>query len=237
VALVSRNRRALEAVAERVEHCGARAQVFEADLSEISASEDLAQRIRSAQGEPTLLVNNAGAGRWLFPEETALDEAMQMMQVPYGAAFALTRCFLPSMLQRRAGHIVNLTSPAGFLAFPGATAYSVARWAMRGFSEALEADLHGTGVGVSLVAPGKVSSEYFANNPGSEQRIPRIARIYPTLTPEQVAKLIARAIERRQRLVIRPLTLAWTVYWARWFPGTVRPLLRATGAKRPGRDA
>jgi short-subunit dehydrogenase len=103
---------------------------------------------------------------------------------------------------------------------------------MRGFSEALDADLDGTGVGVSLVAPGKVSSPYFDNNPGSEERIPRIANLYRTLTPDRVAQLIARAVERRQKVIIRPLTLAFTVYWARWFPGTVRPLLRVTGAKR-----
>jgi short-subunit dehydrogenase len=157
---------------------------------------------------------------------------MTMMRVPYGAAFALTRCFLPQMLERRHGHIVNLTSPACFLAFPGATAYSVARWAMRGFSEALDADLHGTGVDVSLVAPGKVSSAYFKNNPGSEERIPGIANLYATLTPEQVARLIAQAVERRKRVVIRPRLLALTVYWSRWFPGTVRPLLLRTGARR-----
>jgi NADP-dependent 3-hydroxy acid dehydrogenase YdfG len=80
--------------------------------------------------------------------------------------------------------------------------------------------------------PGKVSSDYFANNPGSEERIPGIAGLYSTLTPERVARLILRAVERRQRVVIRPLTLALSVYWARWFPGTVRPLLRWTGAKR-----
>jgi short-subunit dehydrogenase len=103
---------------------------------------------------------------------------------------------------------------------------------MRGFSEALAADLHGTGVDVSLVVPGKVSSDYFEANPGSEERIPRVARLYRTLSPEEVAREILRAVERRRRLVIRPWLLAATVFWARTFPATVRPLLQGTGARR-----
>ena len=205
---------------------GVRAHAYGCDLGDLEATRALAERIRAELGDPQLLVNNAGAGRWLFPEETTAREAAQMMAVPYAAAFALSAAFLPGMLARKAGHIVNLSSPACFFAWPGATAYSAARWAMRGLSEALEADLHGTGVGVSLVVPGKVRSEYFANNPGSEQRIPGIAGLYRTLESEEVARLIVRAVERRQRLVIRPLLLAATVHWARWFPGTVRALLR-----------
>jgi short-subunit dehydrogenase len=232
VALVARNRPALDAVAARVGACGARAHVYQADLSELAQTLAVASRIQAELGAPTLLVNNAGAGRWLFTEGTSAEEALDMMMVPYGAAFAFTRAFLPDMLQRGTGHIVNLSSPACFIAWPGASAYSAARWAMRGFSEALEADLHGTGVGVSLVVPGKVSSQYFANNPGSEQRIPSIARLFRTLAPAEVAKLIARAVERRQRLVIRPWLLNLTVHWSRWFPRSLRLLLRATGAKR-----
>lgn len=68
--------------------------------------------------------------------------------------------------------------------------------------------------------------------PGSEQRIPGVARLYRTLESEEVARLVVRAVERRQRLVIRPLLLAATVRWAQWFPGSVRTLLLLTGAKR-----
>jgi len=232
VALIARREPELQRVAESLRNLGVRAQAYSCDLADFEATSALAQRIRAELGEPQLLVNNAGAGRWLFPEETTAREAAQMMSVPYGAAFALTSAFLPAMLARKAGHIVNLSSPACFMAWPGATAYSAARWAMRGLSEALEADLHGTGVGVSLIVPGKVRSEYFASNPGSEQRIPSIARLYRTLESDEVARLVVRAVERRQRLVIRPLLLAATVHWARWFPGTVRALLRLTGAKR-----
>ncbi|MFZ5890690.1 MAG: SDR family NAD(P)-dependent oxidoreductase [Myxococcota bacterium] len=232
VALLARSREALEVVASQVRQNGAEARVYVADLSQLDAIAELGERISRELGAPNVLVNNAGAGRWLFTEETSVSEANSMMTVPYGCAFGLTRAFLPSMLARRSGHIVNLSSPACFMSWPGATAYAAARWAMRGFSEALEADLHGTGVDVSLVVPGKVSTEYFANNPGSEQRIPKLASWYRTLGANEVAAMVIDAIEHRRRLVIRPPLLAMSVLWARWFPASVRWLLVQSGARR-----
>lgn len=232
LALIGRNRERLLRVESEALALGARATSYVADLEELLAIPELGERIATDLGPVDILVNNAGAGRWLFPEETELGEALTMMNVPYGCAFALTRAFLPTMLARGRGHIVNLSSPACFFAWPGATAYSAARWAMRGLSEALEADLYGTGVNVSLVVPGRVNSEYFANNPGSEAKVPGISRWFRSLEPSDVARLVVRAIERRQRLVIRPWSLAVTEIWGRWFPGSVRFLLRQTGAKR-----
>jgi short-subunit dehydrogenase len=85
---------------------------------------------------------------------------------------------------------------------------------------------------VSLVAPGKVSSGYFEHNPGSEERIPGIGRLYRTLTPDEVARHIVAAIERRRRLVVRPRLLQLTVWWGRHFPWMVAPLVRMSGVRR-----
>jgi short-subunit dehydrogenase len=136
------------------------------------------------------------------------------------------------MLRRNSGQIVNMTSPAAYMPWPGASAYTAARWAMRGFSGALRADLSGTGIGVTLVAPGRVDTAYFANNPGSEERIPTIARIYGTLTPQQVGAAIAQAVEREQREVIVPFTLRLTIMLHNVLPGPIDWVLAKTGWKR-----
>jgi short-subunit dehydrogenase len=235
VVLLARRPELLSQVVGTIETQGGRAHAYAVNLADTRATMETAERIRRECGEPDILINNAGAGRWLFPEETDVEEAVAMMAVPYVAAFSLTRAFLPVMLSRGSGHIVNITSPACFLPWPGATAYSAARWAMRGFSEALAQDLRGTGVDVSLVVPGKVSSSYFDANPGSEERIPSIARLHRMLSPEEVAAEILRAIERRRRLVVAPRLLQVAVWWARHFPSTVRTLLYATGARRAGK--
>ena len=75
---------------------------------------------------------------------------------------------------------------------------------MRGFTEALRVDLHGTDIGVSQVVPGKVSSAYFDHNPGAESRIPRIGKLIRTLTPEQAGEAIADAVEHEAGMCSRP---------------------------------
>jgi short-subunit dehydrogenase len=232
VVLIARSEARLEALADQLRDRGCVAHSCPFDLSVTEELGQLADLIRDRAGDPEILVNNAGAGRWLFLDETSPQEIVEMTAVPYLAAASLSAAFLPSMIEAGEGHIVNVTSPAAFLPWGGATAYCVARVAMNGLTDALAADLAGTGVDVSLVAPGKVSSEYFDHNPGSEERIPGIARLYPTLSPEYVAELIIRAVERRRRLVVRPRLLQFTVWWSRHFPWMVAPLVRMTGARR-----
>jgi short-subunit dehydrogenase len=233
VLLVARTKSALEQVAAEISAAGGEAHVYPADVSDRSDVERLARTINEDVGTPDILVNNAGSGRWLFVEETDPADVAPMMAVPYFAAFYVTRAFLPDMLRRRSGHIVNMTSPAAYMPWPGATAYTATRWAMRGFNAALRADLKGTGIGVTLVSPGKVSSAYFANNPGSEERIPSISRFYGTLTSEQVGAAIVRAVEREQREVIMPLTLRLTVMLHNVLPRPIDWMVVKTGWHRP----
>ena len=109
-------------------------------------------------GTPDILVNNAGSGQWKFLEETSPAEIQAMMALPYFAAAWLTSAFLPAMRQRGSRHIVNISSLASRIVWPGATAYTAARWAMRGLSEALRADLYGSGIGVTLYESGEIES-------------------------------------------------------------------------------
>jgi short-subunit dehydrogenase len=233
VVLLARTKEALERVAEDVRALGAEAFPCAVDLADAGAVDRLKLAVENAVGRPDLLVNNAGAGRFLFVEETLPEEAVQMMAAPYFAAFNTTRAFLPGMILRGSGHIVNVTSPAAYAPWPGATGYSAARWAMRGFTEALRADLQGTGVGVTLFTPGKVSSSYFDHNPGAEERIPGIAKLFRTLTPEEAAEALIRGVERGARQVVTPAPLRLTFWFQRFWPGAVASLVVRTGAKRP----
>ena len=103
-----------------------------------------------------------------------------MMAVPYFAAFCITHAFLPEMVRRGSGHIVNVSSVASHFVWPGATAYTAARWAVRGFTEALRADLKGTGIGVTLFECGVVKTPYWEHNPGAGSECPRWGTWYPS---------------------------------------------------------
>ncbi len=231
VLLLARTQAALEKVAAEIAAEGGTARPYPVDLADPQAVQHTANAIHREVGAPAIVVNNAGAGRWLFVEETDPAEAMQMMMVPYLAAFGVTHAFLPEMLVRQSGHIVNVTSVACYSPWPGATAYAAARWAMRGFTQALRADLYGTGVRVTLVAAGHVLSPYFEHNPGTLERIPRIARLYPKLAPEQVAEAIVSGVERNRREIVLPFSLWLTLLAHRILPGPIDGLVTRTGWK------
>lgn len=233
VILLARDADRLDAVVERIEGHGGAAAAYPVDLTDSEAVEETAAAIREEYGVPDVLVNNAGMGQWRSIEETEPEEAVAMMEVPYLAAFRTTRAFIEGMLEREQGHIVNVTSAASYVPWPGATAYISARWAVRGFSEALVTDLRGTGVGVSLVAATTVESPYWEHNPGSRERLPGIARLYGTLTPEDVAEAIVTAVETERSEVFVPFLFRLSVYANRLVPGLFRWLATRTGWRRP----
>lgn len=231
--LVARTESKLKVVAEEIRSAGGQAYVYACDLGDWAAVAETAARIKADVGVPDILINNAGAGRWLAVEETDPQEAVSMMAAPYFAAFFMTRAFVQEMCRRGSGRIANVNSPVAYLVIPGATGYAASRCALRGFNDALRAELHGTGVGVTHLVFGEVTSDYFINNPGSHERIPSISKIIPVLSPEQTARLIVRAIENDRSELIRPLMMKMVVVFDRWMPRISGWLMRVTGWKRP----
>jgi short-subunit dehydrogenase len=163
----------------------------------------------------------------LYAQETEPADAVSMMASPYFAAFFVTRAFLPDMLKRNSGYIINMTSAASRLVWPGATAYSAARWAMHGFTEALRADLSGTGIRVMLTSFAKVASSYWENNPGSEERLPKAQSMMRVLTPEEAAAAIVKGIRRNKCEVIAPFMLRIIFSLNRFFPSVTRWFMRS----------
>ena len=182
-----------------------------------------------------MIVNNAGAGRHLFLEETEPAEFEAMMAAPFYAAVYVTRAFLPGMIERGSGYIVGVNAPVAYAPWQGAAGYGVSRWALRGLHEVLRADLRGTGVVVGQVIAGKVASGYWTHNPGSEDALPRLARTTRALTPDEVAATIVRAIERERRVSFRPFLLRQMIFLSRLSPRFVGWAIAITGRTR--RDA
>jgi short-subunit dehydrogenase len=207
VLLLARTPAALERVAGEIRAAGGAAEAHPVDLSDAEAVERLFDALDARGVRPEIVVNSAGAGRWLFTEETTPAEAVHMMAAPYFAAFFVTRRCLPAMLARREGHIVIINSPVARTGWPGAAGYAAARHALYGYTHALRLDLRGTGVRVTSVVPGKVSSEYFDRNPGVLERAPRVARLVPTVTPEQVALAVIDGLLHNRREVVLPAML------------------------------
>ncbi|MFM9913544.1 MAG: SDR family NAD(P)-dependent oxidoreductase [Methylophilaceae bacterium] len=230
--LLARNQKELERVANEIKVMGGEAHVFSVDLKDAEAVANVAAQIKQQLGIPDILVNNAGAGKWRFVDETTPAEAVEMMALPYFAAFNVTHAFYADMVKRNSGHIVNVSSVASRFVWPGATTYTAARWAVRGFTQALRADLHSTNIGVTLYESGTVKSPYWDNNPGSHEREPKIAMLIPQLTSEEVGKAVVCGVERNKKLVIVPFMMK-AIYWQHvFFPWLVQWLLIKTGYSR-----
>ncbi len=229
VILLARDAGRLRAVADRI---GPEAEPHAVDLADPDALAAVAARIEADHGTPDVLVNNAGGGRWRFAEETDPAEARAMMDVPVLAAFHLTRCFLPGMLERGRGTIVTVTSMAAFTPFPGATAYVMSRKALLGLHEALAADLSGTGVRPVLAYFARVDSLFWANNPGSAERVPGAQALIPRIDPDRAGRAIARGVARGRRTVTAPGMARVVRALAALAPGITSALVRRTGHRR-----
>jgi uncharacterized protein len=208
VLLLARNAERLDDVAHAIRKDGGAASPYPVDLADSGAIEEVSARIASEAGTPDILINNAGAGRWLPLIETTAEEVLAMIEVPYLAAFNLTRAFLPKMLARRSGAIACITSPASYVAWPNAAAYTAARAALRGFTEALRADVKGSGLTVTLVVLGVVDSPYWEHNPGSREHVP-VANptLASTLSTAEAAETIFAGIASRKQTVVKPAFL------------------------------
>jgi NAD(P)-dependent dehydrogenase (short-subunit alcohol dehydrogenase family) len=227
--LVARRERELRQVAASL---SGPSGAYPCDVGDPDSVTAMAQAVLADHGTPDVIVNNAGVGRWLHIEETTPQEFLAQVAVPFHAAFFVTRAFIDPMLQRGEGWVVTVNSPAGYAAWPGAVGYGAARQAVRGFTDALAADLRGTGIGVTAVVAGHVDSEYFAHNPGSLERMPAIDRVVRRLNPGDVAEAICRGVQRERPLVVEPFEVRSLMALSRVAPSLVGRLAAIGAARR-----
>ena len=100
-----------------------------------------------------ILVNNAGFAIYGSVKELSIDEIESQMETNYFGMMYCIKNFLPSMLDKKSGHIVNVASVAASFGLPGIASYCASKFAMLGFSEGLKHELSGTGVGITVVSP------------------------------------------------------------------------------------
>ncbi len=111
-------------------------------------------------GRIDVLVNNAGYGYQSPVEEAEEQEIRDQFEANVFGLFTITRAVLPGMRRRRHGHIINITSVAGFIGFPGSGYYAASKHAVEGFSDALHAEGGPLGIKVTCVAPGPFRTDW-----------------------------------------------------------------------------
>jgi hypothetical protein len=162
--LVARRTERLEALKAELVADNPRLEVrlYPCDLGDLGAAAALCDRVQAEVGEVGVLINNAGIG-----EHGAFDRASwasldQMIRVNVNSLALLTHRFLPAMIARGQGGVLNVSSGFGLNFLPGFATYIGTKHFVTGFTDALRVELHGTGVAVSQVCPGPVATEFEA---------------------------------------------------------------------------
>lgn len=141
-------------------HPGLKVVALAADLSEEHDIETLLDRVAKQAGPVDVLVNNAGLGDSVLFDRADWARTRQILRTNILALAQLSWALVPGMVKRGRGGVLNIGSGAGLAVMPNAVAYVGSKHFVAGFSEALRADLSGTGVTVTQVCPGPVDSEF-----------------------------------------------------------------------------
>ena len=162
VTLVARRRARLEALAKELagEH-GVRAEALDCDLTDPDARAKLPGRVEGLGLQVDVLVNNAGFGTAGPFHRADVDREVQQVRILVEAVVDLTGRFLPGMVERREGAVLNVASTAGFSALPNMAGYSAAKAWARAFSQATHLEVKGKGVSITALCPGPVETEFF----------------------------------------------------------------------------
>ena len=131
-----------------------------ADLSDTDAPARIFREVTERSGDVDLLVNAAGLGVHGFFADTPLEKELETIRVNVLALTDLTKLFLPGMLERRRGVIVNVASTAAFQPGPLMAVYYATKAHVLSFTEALAEELHGTGVTATALCPGPTVTEF-----------------------------------------------------------------------------
>jgi NAD(P)-dependent dehydrogenase (short-subunit alcohol dehydrogenase family) len=130
------------------------------DVTQFDAVAPLAAIVEAELGAVDVVINNAGYGHEGILEESSLDEIRRQFDVNVFGAVAVIKAFLPFMRQRRRGHIINITSMAGYITMPGISYYCGSKFALEGISETLAKEVKGLGIAVTAVAPGSFKTDW-----------------------------------------------------------------------------
>ncbi|HET9255246.1 MAG TPA: SDR family oxidoreductase [Pseudonocardiaceae bacterium] len=161
--LVARRRDKLDRLAAELGAArGVRTTVIAADLTDPKAPQHLHEELTQAGIEVEFLVNNAGFGASGRFADLDLSRQLDMIELNVTALTHLTGLFLPAMIRRRRGRVLNVSSSAGFLPGPYMATYYASKAYVLSFTEALAQELHGTGVTATALCPGATATEFAA---------------------------------------------------------------------------
>ncbi|MFZ0962949.1 MAG: SDR family NAD(P)-dependent oxidoreductase [Terriglobia bacterium] len=159
VALVARSGELLEHVRAEITGRGGKAYAFVADVSEEAGVASLAREVRKQAGVPGILINNAGINVRKPLHEFTLEEWRRVMSTNVDGPFLCTRAFVPGMIEKKFGRIINMASTMAHVSLPQRAAYSGSKFALLGMTKALALELAPYNITANAISPGPFATE------------------------------------------------------------------------------
>jgi short-subunit dehydrogenase len=194
--------------------------ILELDVNDDASTENTIRHIKSEARRIDVLINNAGYGLVGFFEDLTLDEIKKQFETNFFAVLNITKKIVPIMRVQKSGTIINISSGAGQVGFPGISAYVSTKFAIEGFSESLMYELFPFGIKVIIIEPGVIKSNFFRNCIVSERSRKMSSPYFQSLdkiqknielmqehatSPVDVAKVILEVLsykEPKQRYIV-----------------------------------
>ncbi len=216
--LVSRNPQKLQLQqAELAKNYGAKIDTIAKDLAQPDAASEIFNQLQKAGVQVDMLVNNAGFGINGKFADTSLEQELQMLQVNIIALTQLTKLFLPGMIKNGFGKILNLGSTGSYTPCPFEAVYCASKAYVLSFSNAIRAELNGTGVTVTALCPGATKTEF----PKKAMMEETILFKRTVMDTEQVALAAYRGLMRNKKVIV-PGGLNKLMVWS--IPFTPAPI-------------
>ncbi len=209
LAISARRTEELERLAKELNGLGGRVHPFPLDLSIPHAIGQVARAIEAELGPIEVLVANAGTHKPTDVSHFSTEEYRRLFELNLFAVLGCIEAVLPSMRERRTGHIVGVASVAGYRGLPKAAAYGASKSALAHFLESIRFDLESFGVAVTVVSPGFVRTPLTDKN---DFPMPFL------MEPEPAAEAMLRGVLRRDKEVHFPKRFTWIMKTLRVLP-------------------
>ncbi len=222
IILVARRKNKLEQVENELKQFNVNTLVCVCDVSKKDQVEELSKIVLQKFNSIDILVNNAGFAIYGLVSDLSINEIESQMKTNYFGMIYCVKNFLPLMLKKKSGHIVNVASVGASFGVPGVSSYCATKFAMLGFSEGLKHELYGTGVGLTVVSPIMVRTPLFEHP--SFTNFSKFSTGV-SLSSETVAKTIIKASNSSRLEIVVPSVARVVIWFKQTFPFLINPII------------
>jgi short-subunit dehydrogenase len=221
VILAARRVERMQVEVARIQAAGGEAMATPVDINNLADIENMVKSVIENYGRIDILFNNAGFGRldWFDQLKSGRDIQTQI-NVNLTGLMEVTHAVLPFMQAQRSGHIINMSSVAGWIAAPMYSVYAASKFGVRGFTDALRREMRLYGIHVSGIYPGPAITEFGQRNGESELKN-KFAPAWTSMTSEYVARKVVQVAKHPQRSLIIPWWFLPILWADNNFPGIV----------------